>query len=138
MTKKLDWYKTLTGCAALLAASTCLAGVQALDDHALTEVHGAGMDTDIMGQLGKGQSIRSSSEAQRRQASSPQNTAALLAALDLQTRQSTQTAVNAVNAVQTAAQLGGTLVALTPIAALVPIGLPLFGLPNLPPPNNNR
>lgn len=139
MTKKLawqKWQKTLAGCATLLAASTCMAGIQPLDDRALTEVHGAGMDKDIMGQLGNGQAIRQSSDEQRRNATSPQNTVALLAALDLQTRQSTQTAVQAVNAVNTAMQLGGTLVALTPISALVPIGLPLFGLPSLPPSNS--
>lgn len=136
MTKKLAWRKTLAGCAAMLAASTCLAGIQPLDDRALTEVHGAGMDKDIMGQLGNGRAIRQSSDEQRRNATSPQNTAALLAALDLQTRQSAQTAVNAVTAINTAAQLSGTLVALTPISALVPIGLPLFGLPNLPSSNS--
>lgn len=136
MTTNLVWRTTLTAGGLLLAASSCLAGVKALDDQALTEVHGAGMDQDIMGQLGKGQELRQRSDEQRRNATSPQNTAALLAALDLQTRQSAQTAVNAVNAVNTAAQIGGTLVALTPISAIVPIGLPLFGLPNLPPANN--
>lgn len=136
MTTTPVWQKTLAGCATLLAASTCLAGIQPLDDRALTEVHGAGMDKDIVGQLGKGQGIQQTSDEQRRNATSAHNTAALLAALDLQTRQSAQTAVNAVHAVNTAVQLGGMLLALTPITALVPIGLPLFGLPSLPPASN--
>ena len=94
------------------------------------------MDQDIMKQLSAGQAVRQGNNEQRRHANSPHNTAALLAALDLQTKQSAQSTILAVNTVNTAAQIGGTLLALTPITALVPIGLPLFGLPNLPPSNN--
>lgn len=119
--------------AAALPASPAPATSQmvALDDQDLKQVHGAGIDDDTLRQLGRGQ-LKQSAEAQRRQTASTQNTAALLAALDLQTNAGPRTAVMAVNAVNTATQVGGTLIALAPITALVPIGLPLFGLPALP------
>ncbi len=103
----------------------------ALDDQDLKQVHGAGIDDDTLRQLGRGQ-LKQSAEEQRRQAASTQNTAALLAALELQANAGPRTAAMAVSAVNTAAQVGGTLIALTPVAALAPIGLPLFGLPALP------
>lgn len=107
----------------------------ALDDQDLKLVHGAGIDDDTLRQLGRGQ-LKPSGEEQRRQAASTQNTAALLAALELQANAGPRTAVMAVNAVNTAAQVGGTLIALTPVTMLAPIGLPLFGLPALP--HNNH
>ncbi len=103
----------------------------ALDDQDLKEVHGAGIDDDTLRQLGRGQ-LKASSDEPRRQAASAQNTAALMAALELQTNMGPRSAAMAVNAVNTAAQVGGTLIALAPVAALAPIGLPLFGLPALP------
>lgn len=103
----------------------------ALDDQDLKQVHGAGIDDDTLRQLGRGQ-LKQPAEEHRRHAASTQNTAALLAALELQANVGPRTAAMAVSAVNTAAQVGGTLIALTPVAALAPIGLPLFGLPALP------
>lgn len=135
---------TIVAVAAAITTSSALAESQrttgqpgaasqlvALDDQDLKQVHGAGIDDDTLRQLGRGE-LKQSGEAQRRQATSTQNTAALLAALELQANAGPRTAAMAVNAVNTAAQVGGTLIALTPIAALAPIGLPLFGLPTLP------
>lgn len=107
----------------------------ALDDQDLKQIHGAGIDDDTLRQLGRGQ-LKQSGEEQHRQAASTQNTAALLAALELQANAGPRTAAMAVNAVNTAAQVGGTLIALTPVTMLAPIGLPLFGLPTLP--HNNH
>lgn len=117
--------------AAAQPASPSPSQMVALDDQDLKQVHGAGIDDDTLRQLGRGQ-LKHSAEEQRRQAASTQNTAALLAALELQANAGPRTAAMAVSAVSTAAQVGGTLIALTPVAALAPIGLPLFGLPALP------
>ncbi|MBI3381613.1 MAG: hypothetical protein HY019_06370 [Aquabacterium sp.] len=121
--------------AATLPGSPAPSQMVALDDQDLKQVHGAGIDDDTLRQLGRGQ-LRQSGEDHRRQAASTQNTAALLAALELQANAGPRTAVMAVNAVNTAAQVGGTLIALTPVTMLAPIGLPLFGLPALP--HNNH
>lgn len=150
---KVFWLRASVTVWAVSAASACLAEVQrvevnagvstslvALDDQALKQVHGAGIDDDTLSQLsqsGHG-GLKQSSDEQRRQAAAnnAQNNAALLAALELQTNVAPRLAAAAVNTVSTAAQLGGTLVALTPVTALVPIGLPLFGLPTLPSTHN--
>lgn len=142
------WLRASVAVWAVSAASACLAEAQrveanagvstslvALDDQALKQVHGAGIDDDVLRQLGQG-SLKQSRDEQRRQAANAQNNAALLAALELQTNVAPRLAAAAVNTVSTAAQLGGTLVALTPVTALVPIGLPLFGLPTLPSTHN--
>lgn len=148
------WLRASVTVWAVSAASVCLAEVQrleanagastslvALDDQALKQVHGAGIDDDTLrqlSQLGHG-GLKQSSDEQRRQAAAnnAQSNAALLAALELQTNVAPRLAAAAVNTVSTAAQLGGTLVALTPVTALVPIGLPLFGLPTLPSTHNS-
>jgi hypothetical protein len=151
------WLRASVTVWAVSAASACLAEVLrveanagvstslvALDDQALKQVHGAGIDDDTLRQLSQlGQSghggLKQSSDEQRRQAAAnnAQNNAALLAALELQTNVAPRLAAAAVNTVSTAAQLGGTLVALTPLTALVPIGLPLLGLPTLPSTHNS-
>lgn len=109
----------------------------ALDDQDLKDVHGAGIDDDVLRQLGQG-GLHQSDEHQRQQASRTQQNAALMAALELQANLAPRLAASAVNTVTTAAQVGGTLLALTPVTALVPIGLPLFGLPTLPSQQNNQ
>lgn len=119
------------------AATTTVAPSQmvALDDQDLNQVHGAGIDDDTLRQLGRG-TLKRSNEEQRRPIDATKNTAAMLAALEWQTNAGPRTAAMAVNAVSAAAQVGGTLIALTPVAALAPIGLPFFGLPTLP--HNNH
>lgn len=132
---------------ALSATSTCLAQSQrgtalaqspshlvALDEQDLKAVHGAGIDDDTLRHLGQGlpdAGKRGNDEA-RRHASSSQGLMALMAALDLQNRQGLHTSTTAVQTLNTAMQLGGTLLALTPISMLAPVGLPLFGMTTLP------
>jgi len=147
--RKVLGLSTVVAMSAAFATSSCLAEshratiqsgspsqMVALDDQALNQVHGAGIDDNTLRQLGQGQ-LKQSGEDQHRQAASAQNNAALLAALELQTSTGPRMAAMAVTAVNTAAQVGGTLIALTPVAALAPIGLPLFGLPTLPPHNSH-
>lgn len=142
--RKVWGLSTVVAMAAALATSSVLAEphraapqpsatsqMVELDDQDLKEVHGAGIDDDTLRQLGRGQ-LKQSADEPRRQAASAQNSAALMAALELQTNMGPRSAAMAVNAVNTAAQVGGTLIALAPVAALAPIGLPLFGLPALP------
>lgn len=132
----------------VLISPACMAGVPgtpltALDDQALTQVHGAGLDTDLLKQWqqsanGEPAQRQPERDEQGRRALSAQQNAALLAAMALQAKAAPQAATLAVNAVSAGSQLGGTLIALTPVTALAPIGLPLFGLPSLPSRHSNR
>lgn len=121
-------------CTALVCctASASHAGIQPLDDQALTQVHGAGLDELLLARGGHEEARHEDKRAeQARQSQAAQKAAALLAAIEMQLNQGSRLTTGAVQTVGTVAQLGGTLIALTPVSALAPIGL--FGLPSLPP-----
>jgi hypothetical protein len=118
----------------------------ALDDRALTAVQGAALDAATLAALQNGwhkafgqdrrdKNSRGDAEAEKATRTA-QTVAALDAALALQTNMAMRLSTAAVSGVNTATQIGGTLIALTPIGAISPIGLPLFGLPALPPRNS--
>jgi hypothetical protein len=124
---------------ALTASSSGHAAqLAALDDQDLKQVHGTGLDADLLKQLqqlereGRRRQLGNGPDAQDHTAMSAQHGAALMAALELQINGGIKAATLAVNAVNAGTQLGGTLIALTPSPMLAPIGMPLFGLPSLP------
>ena len=107
-----------------------------LDDRDLMAIQGAAMDVATLLELQKpkGQGRQDDDARRRTEAAQTARTAqALTAALALQNNLALRLSTSAINGVNTAAQIGGTLIALTPVTAMVPIGLPLFGLPTLPP-----
>ncbi|MGC4059474.1 MAG: hypothetical protein QM749_00900 [Aquabacterium sp.] len=122
-------------------AHSPLSHMAALDDQALMAVQGAALDAATLAALQKtlGQD-HNDDKARRTYAQAnqtAQTVAALNAALALQSNMALRLSTTAVSSVNTATQIGGTLIALTPISAIAPIGLPLFGLPSLPPKNNH-
>jgi hypothetical protein len=105
----------------------------ALADQELTLVNAVGLDANLVGLLkSAAHNGRLVLEDESRHRAREATTTALEAAVDLQARLAPQLATTAVSAVNTAAQFGGTLMALTPVTSLGAIGMPLFGLP-LPP-----
>jgi hypothetical protein len=108
-----------------------------LDDRDLMSIQGAAMDAAILVELQKSKALGHQDEDARRHrtkaAQTAQTAQALTAALALQDNLAVRLSTSAINGVNTATQIGGTLLALTPITAIAPIGMPLFGLPALPP-----
>jgi hypothetical protein len=122
------------------SVNNALSHMAALDDQALMAVQGAAWDAATLAALQKalGQDRRDDKRrrayAQATQATqTAQTVAALNAALALQNNMAVRPSTSAISGVSTAAPIGGTLIALTPVSAIAPIGLPLFGLPSLPP-----
>lgn len=108
-----------------------------LNDLELMTVRGAGLDATLLAELQKGRGQARQDDDARRKASdavqATQTAAAMNTALALQTIMALRLSTSAVSTINTATQIGGTLIALTPVTAISPIGLPLFGLPSLPP-----
>jgi hypothetical protein len=108
-----------------------------LDDRDLMSIQGAAMDVATLVELQKGKRQGGQDDDARRHrteaAQTAQTAQALTAALTLQNNLAVRLSTSAINGVNTATQIGGTLIALTPVAAIAPIGMPLFGLPALPP-----
>lgn len=123
------------------AANSALSNMAVLDDQALTAVQGAALDAAILAELQKALGPDRRDDKRRRAPAQAMQTAqteaALKAALAWQNNMATRLSTSAVSGVNTATQVGGTLIALTPVSAIAPIALPLFGVPSLPSKNKH-
>lgn len=119
-----------------VTADNALSTMAVLDDQALTAVQGAALDAATLADLQKALGPDRRDDKRRRAPAqamqTAQTVAALNAALAWQNNMAARLSTSAVSGVNTATQVGGTLIALTPISAIAPMVLPLFGLPALP------